>query len=88
MMEPKIRTIQEIVHIPSDSGFDIDGMSDFIDSEIALERRDKKGGTIKVDSVSIVYGDDDDSQLKIPFVHSGTEFRDYIKRLERFDCIR
>lgn len=78
-MDTKIRTIQEIVRIPSDSGFDIDGMADLIDSEIALERKGKDGETIKVDSVSIVQGDDGDIQFRYPFVRSGAEFRNYVK---------
>lgn len=87
-MDTKIRTIQEIVVIPSDAGFDIDEVAELIDSEVALERRGNGGETIKVNSVSIVCGDDGDSQFRFPFAHSGTEFRDYIKCLDRFRHIK
>ena len=87
-MDTKIRTIQEVVHIPADAEYDINELSAFIDSEIALERRGDDGELIKVDSVSIVYGDDVDSQFKFPFAHSGTEFLDFVKRLERFNRIK
>lgn len=87
-MDAKIRTIREIVHISSDSGFDIDEVADLIDFEIALERKGKGGENVKVNSVSIVCGDDGDSEIKFPFVRSGTEFRECIKRLERFNRIK
>lgn len=85
-MDTKIRTIQELVHIPADTEFGVNEIADLIDSEIALERRGKDGEIIKVDSVSIVYGDD--NQFKFPFAHSGNEFRDFMKRLERFYRIK
>lgn len=81
-------TIQEVVHIPSDTGFGIDEVADLIDSEIALERRGKDGEIVKVDSVSIVCGNDGDIRFPFPFVHSGAEFRDYVKCLERFCHIK
>ena len=87
-MDKIVRTLQETIHIPEDAGFGIDKVVDIIDSEIALERRGQDGEIIKVDSVSIVYGDDGDNQFKFPFVHSGTEFRDFIKRLEKFNRIK
>ena len=87
-MDTKIRTIRETVYIPSDMEFCTDEMVEFIDSEIALERRGKDGETIKVGSVSIVRGDDGDIQFRCPFVRSGTEFRDYAKRHEWFNRIK
>ena len=87
-MDTKIRMIQEVVHIPADAEYDINELSAFIDSEIALERRGGGGEIIKVDSVANVYGDDGDSQFRFPFAHSGTEFLGFIKRLERFKRIK
>ena len=87
-MDKKIRTMQEIVQIPSDPAFGVDEVADLIGSEINLERRDEDGESVKVDSVSIVCGDDGDNQFRFPFAHSGTEFRDFIKRLERFYRIK
>lgn len=87
-MEVKRRTIQETVHIPSDMGFCTDEMAEFIDFEVALERRGIGGETIKVDSVSIVRGDDGDIQYRYPFVRSGEEFRNYVKRIELFNRIK
>lgn len=87
-MDAKRRTIQEIVQVPLDMEFCTDEMAEFIDSEIALERRGKDGETIKVDSVSIVRGDDGDIQFRCPFVRSGSEFRNYVKRYESFYRIK
>ena len=79
--------IQEIVQIPYDMDFDANKIAAFIDSEIALERIDKNGGSVKVDSVSIVYGEGG-SQVKFPFVHSGKEFYDFLRRMEKFYRLR
>ncbi len=73
-MDTKVRTFQETIHIPNDVEFGIDELVDLIDSEIALRRQNKDGEIVKVDSVSIVYG-----ERHYPFVHSGQEFRDSIK---------
>lgn len=87
-MDAKRRIVQETFHVPSDVEFCIDEMAELIDSEIKLERRGKNGETIKVDSVSIVRGDNGDIQFRYPFVRSGTEFRNYVKRLEWFNRIK
>ena len=77
-MNSKVITIQETLRIPEDEEFSVDYIADFIDSE-----RVKDEVTLKVDSVSIDYGE---GRIKTPFFRSGKEFRDYIERLEKFWC--
>ena len=86
-MNAKVLTTQETFYIPEDAVSSIDEIADCIDYEIALERRGKDGEIIKVDSVSIVYGDED-SKIQFPFVKSGAEFRAHMKRLEKFNHIK
>lgn len=76
-MYKKVCVIQEIVSISQDAFADgINSIADFIDSEIAIERRGIDDETIKVDSVAIVY-----NEVQFPFAHSGEEFRGFVKRL-------
>ena len=86
-MNTKVSIIQETFHIPEDAEYGIDEIASLIDYEITLERRGKDEEIIKVDSVSIVYGDED-SKIQFPFVKSGAEFRNHVKRLEKFNCIK
>ena len=86
-MNAKVSTIQEVFHIPEDAEYSIDEIAALIDYEIALERRGKDEEIIKVDSVSIVYGDED-SKIQFPFVKSGAEFCNHVKRLEKFNRIK
>lgn len=81
-----IRIPQETVHFPIDicdaaavGGDWVSMIADFIDTEIASERRWVNGETIKVESVKVIYGD---NQIRSPCVHSGEEFRQYINGLK------
>ena len=74
--------IQEIIQIPSeDAEFTKKEIADLIDYEVGLERIDKRGGIIKVDSVSVEFGYE---RIKSPFVHLGREFCDFVERSEKF----
>ncbi len=77
--------IQEIIQIPSeDAEFTKKEIADLIDYEVGLERIDNGGGIVKVDSVSVEFGNSGDGRIKSPFVHSGREFCDFVERSERF----
>lgn len=85
-MSKIIRTIQEIVHVPEGAFSDwVNEMANFIDAEVSNERAWIDNDVIKVDSVAIVYGDD---QFRFPFAHSGDEFRGFVKRLEQFNRLK
>ena len=75
------RTIQEIVHVPVGVFANYNEIADFIDAEIAKELPWGDKEVIKIDSVSIVYGDE---QVKFPFAHSGDEFKGFLHRREQF----
>ena len=84
-MSKIIRIPQETVHFPVDicdaaavGGDWVNMIADFIDIEISNERTWINGVTIKVESVEVIYGD---NQIRSPCVHSGEEFRRYINGL-------
>ena len=87
IMNAKVLTTQETFYIPEDAESSIDEIAAIIDHEIALERRGTGEEIIKINSVSIVYGDED-NKIQFPFVKSGAEFRDHVKRLEKFNRIK
>lgn len=84
-MNAKARVFQEIVYLSDNAIPDIDEIATFIDSEIALERMDKDGTPIKIDSVSIV---DDETQIHFPYAHSGEEFRSFVRNISKFNRLK
>ena len=81
-MKKKVHIIQEIVSVPEGECADwVDEISDFIDKEVANERPWIDDETIKVESVSVVYGEE---KFQFPPAHSGEEFRGFVKNLEQF----
>ena len=82
----KVQIIQEIATVPEDiSGDVISWIANFIDNEVKNKRNWVDNEVIKVDSVSIVYGDD---KFQFPPAHSGEEFRGFVKRLELFSRLK
>ena len=82
----KVHIIQEIATVPEDiSGDVISWIANFIDNEVKNKRNWVDNEVIKVDSVSIVYGDD---KFQFPPAQSGEEFRGFVKRLELFSRLK
>jgi hypothetical protein len=70
--------IQETLLYPEDAEVRVEDVAKDIDGEIVQKRFDADGNPINVDSISIGFEGND---ARFPFVHSGKDFIDLVRRL-------